>query len=62
MKNLLYKRTTNLRHWVGNGFPVRTIFSYSDIAKDISPFLLMDYGGPHTFTPTNVRRGVEEHP
>ena len=62
MKNLLYKRTTNQRHWVGNGFPVRTIFSYSDIAKDISPFLLMDYGGPHVFTPTTSRRGVEEHP
>lgn len=62
MKKLLFTRKNNQKHWVGNGFPVRTIFSYSDVAKEISPFLLMDYGGPHVFTPTESRRCVEEHP
>lgn len=62
MKKLLFSRKNNQKHWVGDGFPVRTIFSYGDIAKDISPFLLMDYGGPHVFTATKNRRGVEEHP
>jgi redox-sensitive bicupin YhaK (pirin superfamily) len=62
MKKLISTRKNNHRHWVGDGFPVRTIFSYNDIAKDISPFLLMDYGGPHVFTPTEKARGVEEHP
>lgn len=62
MKKLLYTRKNNQRHWVGDGFPVRTIFSYNDLGKEISPFLLMDYAGPHIFSPTEERRGVEEHP
>ena len=48
-------------HWVGDGFPVRTIFSY-DNAAPVSPFLLMDYAGPHDFPPAEKRRGVGEHP
>jgi redox-sensitive bicupin YhaK (pirin superfamily) len=48
-------------HWVGDGFPVRTIFSYDDAAP-VSPFLLMDYAGPHQFPPAEKRRGVGEHP
>ncbi|MDG6093556.1 pirin family protein [Acetobacter sp. AN02] len=49
-------------HWVGDGFPVRSLFSYSDFGKQLSPFLLLDYAGPHEFTPTQTRRGVGEHP
>src|SRR5512143_3180643 len=48
-------------HWVGDGFPVRTIFAY-DNAQATSPFLLMDYAGPMNFTPSEKRRGVGEHP
>ncbi len=48
-------------HWVGDGFPVRTIFSY-DNAEPVSPFLLMDYAGPYQFPPAEKRRGVGEHP
>lgn len=48
-------------HWVGDGFPVRTIFAY-DNAVPLSPFLLMDYAGPHQFPPAEQRRGVGEHP
>jgi redox-sensitive bicupin YhaK (pirin superfamily) len=62
MKKLAYKRSTDARHWVGDGFPVRSIFSYNDIAADLSPFLLLDYAGPANFTPTNERRGVGQHP
>ena len=54
-------RTTE-RHWVGDGFPVRTLFSYDDAGEAISPFLLLDYGGPANFPPTTERRGVGEHP
>jgi hypothetical protein len=25
-------------HWVGNGFPVRSLFSYGDHGKALSPF------------------------
>ncbi|MDI5349345.1 pirin family protein, partial [Salmonella enterica subsp. enterica serovar Kentucky] len=30
--------------------------------QQLSPFLLLDYAGPHTFTPGNEKRGVGEHP
>lgn len=49
------------QHWVGDGFPVRTMFSYH--ADDgISPFLLLDYAGPAKFEPADKPRGVETHP
>ncbi|MGB6007654.1 pirin family protein [Castellaniella sp.] len=49
-------------HWVGDGFPVRSLFSYDNHGKALSPFLLLDHAGPQTFTPTTARRGVGEHP
>ncbi|HZN40413.1 MAG TPA: pirin family protein [Planctomycetota bacterium] len=48
-------------HWVGDGFPVRTYFSYDD-APAISPFLLLDYAGPARFEPSAQPRGVGPHP
>jgi redox-sensitive bicupin YhaK (pirin superfamily) len=50
------------RHWVGNGFPVRTLFAYPNLGSVLSPFLLLDYAGPAEFSPTTERRGVGEHP
>jgi quercetin 2,3-dioxygenase len=49
-------------HWVGDGFPVRTLFSYDRLGPSVSPFLLLDYAGPHDFAATDQRRGVGEHP
>jgi redox-sensitive bicupin YhaK (pirin superfamily) len=49
-------------HWVGDGFPVRSIFSYQGDTDAISPFLLFDYAGPHTFAPAHRPRGVGQHP
>jgi hypothetical protein len=49
-------------HWVGDGFPVRSLFSYADLGECTSPFLLLDYAGPHSFEPTPTRRGVGQHP
>jgi redox-sensitive bicupin YhaK (pirin superfamily) len=49
-------------HWVGDGFPVRTVFSYDTDGPDISPFLLLDYAGPAWFDPAPQPRGVGEHP
>lgn len=48
------------QHWVGDGFPVRSLFSYRDDGFD--PFLLLDYAGPHRFPPAAAKRGVGEHP
>ena len=50
------------RHWVGDGFPVRTLFAYPNEGELLSPFLLLDYAGPTEFTPTTGRRGVGPHP
>ncbi len=52
-------------HWVGDGFPVRTIFSaHAQDPTALSPFLLLDYAGPKEFPPSSdgKARGVEEHP
>lgn len=54
-------RTTS-RHWVGDGFPVRTLFAYSNGDTSMSPFLLLDYAGPAVFSSTDKRRGVGVHP
>jgi redox-sensitive bicupin YhaK (pirin superfamily) len=62
MKKLSFIRRNNQRHWVGDGFPVRSIFSYNDVGKEISPFLLLDYAGPEIFPPSEQRRGVGAHP
>lgn len=49
-------------HWVGNGFPVRSLFAYPNLGPELSPFLLLDYAGPKEFPSTNERLGVGEHP
>ena len=62
MKKLAFIKRSNASHWVGDGFPVQNIFSYSDIANEMSPFLLMDYAGPADFPPTTRKLGVGQHP
>lgn len=62
LKNVLGVYEAPRPHWVGNGFPVRSLFSYGDHGKALSPFLLLDHAGPHQFTPTTDRRGVGTHP
>lgn len=49
------------QHWVGDGFPVRSLFTYSR-GNEYDPFLLLDYAGPHDFAPNEAKRGVGEHP
>lgn len=61
------KKTTRIKrgdggHWVGDGFPVSTMFSYFEDGAEISPFLLLDYAGPADFEPSDRPRGVEKHP
>lgn len=62
MKKVLGIYSGPARHWVGDGFPVRSLFSYGDLGKHLSPFLLLDYAGPADFTPTAHPRGVGQHP
>jgi len=50
------------QHWVGDGFPVRSLFSYHAGGALLSPFLLLDHAGPAEFEPAAKPRGVGEHP
>lgn len=62
MKTILGVHDAPQPHWVGDGFPVRSIFSYDRLGAELSPFLLLDYAGPARFPPGQRRRGVGEHP
>jgi redox-sensitive bicupin YhaK (pirin superfamily) len=62
MKNILGIYSAPRPHWVGDGFPVRSLFSYLSHGKQVSPFLLLDYAGPAEFTPADKPRGVGQHP
>jgi quercetin 2,3-dioxygenase len=62
MKKILGIETNPKGHWVGDGFPVRSLFSYSTHAKELSPFLLLDFAGPAEFAPAAKPRGVGQHP
>lgn len=62
MKQILGIYSAARPHWVGDGFPVRTLFSYDSLGEHLSPFLLLDHAGPHAFGPSTVRRGVGQHP
>ena len=61
MKNIVSITRDVRPHWVGDGFPVRSLFSYG-LDNRFDPFLLLDYAGPQEFAPAEAKRGVGEHP
>lgn len=62
MKRVVAVHKSPQGHWVGDGFPVRSLFSYHNLGAQLSPFLLLDYAGPAEFPPAERPRGVGEHP
>jgi redox-sensitive bicupin YhaK (pirin superfamily) len=62
MRKILGVYSAPSQHWVGDGFPVRSLFSHASHGDHVSPFLLLDYAGPAEFTPTDRPRGVGVHP
>jgi len=62
MRQIATTLTAPRPHWVGDGFPVRSLFDYASLGSRISPFLLLDYAGPTEFAPSERRRGVGAHP
>ena len=62
MRRVLRVHPAPPRHWVGDGFPVRSLFSYNAHGARVSPFLLLDHAGPWEFEPAERPRGVGEHP
>src|SRR6187431_617478 len=62
LKKILGVYSARRPHWVGNAFPVRSLFSYGSQGAQLSPFLLFGHAGPVRFEPTAEPRGVGEHP
>lgn len=62
MRKILGVYSSPAPHWVGDGFPVRSMFSHATHGEHVSPFLLLDYAGPAEFTPAQSPRGVGVHP
>ena len=63
MRQVLAVHDSAPPHWVGDGFPVRSIFSYDGLGREpLSPFLMLDYAAPRHFDPAARRRGVGVHP
>lgn len=62
MKQITGIYTAPSQHWVSDGFPVRSMFSYQTHGEQLSPFLLLDYAGSHHFPAGTGKRGVGEHP
>ena len=62
MKKVIAVNRNQKTHWVGDGFPVKNLFSYDRLAQAISPFLLLDYAAPYHFDATSAQHGVGSHP
>lgn len=62
MKKVIGVYRNQNMHWVGDGFPVKNLFSYDRLGQAISPFLLLDYASPYKFDPTKAQHGVGSHP
>ncbi len=62
MKKILGLYSAPRQHWVGDGFPVRSLFGYDGLGRHLSPFLLLDHAAPTRFEPAAQPRGVGEHP
>lgn len=62
MKKIVGVYRNQNMHWVGDGFPVKNLFSYDRLGQLISPFLLLDYASPYYFEPSEQLRGVGSHP
>lgn len=62
MKTLAFIHNTTTQSAVGDFSPVTSVFSHYELGNTVSPFLLLDHLGPGTLKPTQLRKGVDEHP
>jgi quercetin 2,3-dioxygenase len=62
MRKLVALHDAPRPHWVGDGFPVRSMFSPQTHGDAVSPFILLDYAQPYEFAPAAQKRGVGVHP
>ena len=54
MRQVLGTYSAPRQHWVGDGFPVRSMLSHHAQGQAISPFIMLDYAGPARFEPTST--------
>jgi redox-sensitive bicupin YhaK (pirin superfamily) len=62
MRKLVVVQDAPRPHWVGDGFPVRSMFSPQTHGVKLSPFILLYYAPPTEFEPAPRKRGVGVHP
>ena len=62
MKKVLSIHRGGERHWVGDGFPVRTVFQLSGSGQRADPVPAAGPRRPGDFEPTSKERGVGWHP
>ena len=62
MRKLIAIQNAPHPHWVGDGFPVRSLFSPQTHGAAVSPFILLDHAAPYRFAPAAQKRGVGVHP
>jgi redox-sensitive bicupin YhaK (pirin superfamily) len=62
MKTLAFIHRNDTRFAIGDFYPVLSVFSHYELGNTVSPFLLLDHLGPGILKPTQLRKGVSEHP
>ena len=62
MKKILSVHAPPPVHWVGDGFPVRSLFHYANHGRHLDPFLMLDHAAPTPFPPSSQRRDIGMHP
>ncbi|MCC6953551.1 MAG: pirin family protein [Deltaproteobacteria bacterium] len=62
LKQIESVRKITESHMVGDGLPVRQVFSPRGADNTFSPFIMLDYIGPAKFPPMEKQKGVDEHP
>ncbi|EZQ12225.1 pirin family protein [Acinetobacter sp. Ver3] len=62
MKTLAFIHRNDSHFSVGDFNPVVSVFSHYELGNTVSPFLLLDHIGPGMLKPSQLRKGVEEHP
>lgn len=62
MKTLAFIHVNDSGAPVGDFAPVTSVFSHYELGNTVSPFLLLDHLGPGILQPTQLKKGVLEHP
>ena len=62
MKTLAFIHRNDTRFAIGDFYPALSVFSHYELTNTVSPFLLLDHLGLKVLKPTNLHKGVSQHP